>query len=311
MKLARTLLVLGRVSNLPTVWSNCLCGWLIGIGYVGIGTMDWAMFAWLCTGATAMYLGGMYLNDACDVAFDREHRKERPIPSGAISVGAVWKIGIGLLAVGVGMLSIQGSVTALLALGLFNCIFLYNFIHKKITWSPVLIALCRFLLVLTAAAFAFVAPDKFALFAFETSDQKEPFFTHENSGLATWMALVLCLYVTGLSCLAKVETKPGLVKFWPCLLLASPVVLALFVNSGEFRKDALLVSAILMLWVLRSLRSTFWAPKREVGKTVGGLLAGIVLVDLLAVAHVPTELSAVFLVFFVLSLATQRWVPAT
>ena len=125
------------------------------------------------------------------------------------------------------------------------------------------------------------------------------------------MALVLCLYVTGLSCLAKVETKPGLVKFWPCLLLASPVALALIVNSGEFRKDALLVSAILMLWVLRSLRSTFWAPQREVGKTVGGLLAGIVLVDLLAVAHVPTELSVAFLVLFVLSLATQRWVPAT
>ena len=300
MKVARALLVLGRVSNLPTVWSNCLCGWLIGIGYVGIGPMDWAWFAWLCTGATAMYLGGMCLNDACDVVFDRKHRKERPIPSGAISVGVVWKIGIGLLAVGVGMLSIQGGVTALLALGLFNCIFLYNFVHKKITWSPLLIALCRFFLVLMAAAFAF-----------ESTHPSVSFFTHENSGLAAWMALVLCLYVTGLSCLAKVETKPGLVKFWPCLLLASPVLLAQIVNSGEYRKDALLVSAILMLWVLRSLRSTFWAQKREVGQTVGGLLAGIVLVDLLAVAHVPTELSAVFLVFFVLSLATQRWVPAT
>jgi len=114
-----------------------------------------------------------------------------------------------------------------------------------------------------------------------------------------------------LSCLAKVENEPRLVKFWPSLLLASPMLLALIVNSGEYRKDALLVSAILMLWVLRSLRSTFWAQKRDVGKTVGGLLAGIVLVDLLAVAHVPTELSVVFLVFFVLSLAAQRWVPAT
>ena len=28
----RTLLVLGRVSNLPTVWSNCLAGWLIAQG---------------------------------------------------------------------------------------------------------------------------------------------------------------------------------------------------------------------------------------------------------------------------------------
>ncbi len=300
MKLARALLVLGRVSNLPTVWSNCLCGWLIGIGYVGIRPMDWAMFAWLCAGATAMYLGGMYLNDACDVVFDREHRKERPIPSKAISVGAVWKIGIGLLAVGVGMLSIKGVVTALLALGLFNCIFLYNFIHKKITWSPVLIALCRLFLVLMASAFAFA-----------TTHPNESFFAHVNSGLATWTALVLCLYVTGLSCFAKVEKAPGSVRLWPCLLLASPIVLALIVNSDEYLKDALLVSAILILWVLRSLRSTFWAQKREVEKTVGGLLAGMVLVDLLAVAHVPTELSTVFLVFFVLSLATQRWVPAT
>ena len=28
----RTLLVLGRASNLPTVWSNCLAGWLLGEG---------------------------------------------------------------------------------------------------------------------------------------------------------------------------------------------------------------------------------------------------------------------------------------
>ena len=34
MSLGRALLVLGRVSNLPTIWSNCLCGWLIGVGYM-------------------------------------------------------------------------------------------------------------------------------------------------------------------------------------------------------------------------------------------------------------------------------------
>ena len=103
MSLVRALLVLGRVSNLPTIWSNCLCGWLIGVGYAGIDTIDdWSMLLWLCAGGTAMYLGGMYLNDACDVAFDRKYRKERPIPSGAISEGTVWKIGIGLLALGTG-----------------------------------------------------------------------------------------------------------------------------------------------------------------------------------------------------------------
>ena len=170
--------------------------------------------------------GGMYLNDACDVAFDREHRKERPIPSGAISESAVWKIGIGLLAVGMGALSIQGGATALLALGLFNCILIYNFTHKKLKWSPLLIALCRWLLIMTAAAFAFV-----------TIKPEMSFFGDSNSGMAAWVASVLCLYVVGLSCLAKVESEPGLVRFWPCLLLGAPVLLAMFVNpGGEDRK---------------------------------------------------------------------------
>ena len=77
--LLRTLLILGRVSNLPTVWSNCLAGWLLAGGGAG------SRFAVLCGGASLLYIGGMFLNDACDVRFDTAHRKERPIPSVAIS----------------------------------------------------------------------------------------------------------------------------------------------------------------------------------------------------------------------------------
>ena len=214
MKLARALLVLGRVSNLPSIWSNCLCGWLIGVGYAGLDTIvDWTMLLCLCIGATAIYLGGMYLNDACDVAFDRNFRKERPIPSGAISESAVWKIGIGLLAAGVGLLSLQGGTTALLTLALFNCVLVYNFLHKKIKWSPVLIATCRFLLILVGASFAYV-----------TTNPEDSFFAHQNSGLATWTALVLGSYIVGLSWLAKVESEPGVVRYWPCLLLFLPML---------------------------------------------------------------------------------------
>ena len=176
MKLARALLVLGRVSNLPTVWSNCLCGWLIGVGYTK-GPLDWTMLAMLSVGATLLYLGGMFLNDACDVEFDREHRKERPIPSGAISLGAVWKIAIGLLACGVGLLSVQSNLTALLTLALFNCIFLYNFIHKKYAWSVALMAMCRVLLILVAASFAFT-----------TKNPEGTFFRYAEGGRAMWAA---------------------------------------------------------------------------------------------------------------------------
>ena len=59
--LFRTLLVLGRVSNLPTVWSNCLAAWLLNFGAA------WNNFYVLLAGTTMLYVGGMYLNDAFDV----------------------------------------------------------------------------------------------------------------------------------------------------------------------------------------------------------------------------------------------------
>src|SRR5258707_12171009 len=80
----RILLVLGRVSNLPTVWSNCLAAWLLG------GGGAWSRFAVVCLGATLLYTGGMFLNDAVDEAFDRRFRPERPIVSGRISARTVW-----------------------------------------------------------------------------------------------------------------------------------------------------------------------------------------------------------------------------
>src|SRR5258706_13541584 len=94
MSKLRALLVLGRVSNLPTVWSNCLAAWLLG------GDGGWSMLVWICAAATLVYSGGMYLNDAFDVEFDRAYRRERPIPSGAISPGAVWAVGGMMLAAG-------------------------------------------------------------------------------------------------------------------------------------------------------------------------------------------------------------------
>src|SRR5436305_13855035 len=84
----RTLLVLGRASNLPTVWSNCLAGWILGHG----GPLG--RLAALCLGSTLLYMGGMYLNDAFDAEFDQQHRQERPIPSGAIRASFVWALGL-------------------------------------------------------------------------------------------------------------------------------------------------------------------------------------------------------------------------
>jgi hypothetical protein len=68
---------------------------------------------------------------------------------------------------------------------------------------------------------------------------------------------------------------------------------------------------VLGLWVLRSLRTYLWAVDRQIGRTVSGLLAGIVFVDWLAVADAPRTLSAIFLALFGLAIFFQRFVPAT
>src|ERR1044071_3559754 len=51
MALLRTLLIVGRVSNLPTLWSNCLAGWWLG----GAGNAD--RLPLLRAGASLIFLG--------------------------------------------------------------------------------------------------------------------------------------------------------------------------------------------------------------------------------------------------------------
>lgn len=282
-KYLRTLLVLGRVSNLPTVWSNCLAGWLIS------GSRSIRSLLLLCAGATALYIGGMYLNDAFDVEFDRLNRKERPIPSGAISVGDVWGYGLSWLGLGLALLYFFSAVTFTLAVALVLSILLYDAIHKAIAFSPVIMAACRFLLFVMAASVG----------------------ASGVTGLSVWTATALFCYIVGLSFVAKSESNRGPIRYWPCLLLLVPLFLAWLVNAGDFRKQSLLLSIILFLWILRCLHHTFMAAEKNIGRTVSGLLAGIVLVDMLACTGTGVGWMFLFALLFGSALVFQRYIPAT
>jgi 4-hydroxybenzoate polyprenyltransferase len=279
----RTLLVLGRVSNLPTVWSNCLAGWLLGGGGNARHLFP------LLLGATLLYLGGMFLNDAFDERFDTQHRRERPIPSGAISAQSVWQMGLASLVAGLACLFLIGTTAGMLGLMLAGCIIIYDAVHKVITLSPILMAGCRFLLYVIASSAG----------------------ADGVTGWAVWCGLALAAYIIGLSFLARNESTGGALNYWPCLALAAPVCLALLMNAGVYRQNAWLLSAALALWIARSLRFAYQAADRNVGRAVSGLLAGIVLVDLLAVADLPRGLAFVFIALLLLAVQAQRIVPAT
>jgi len=281
----RTLLVLGRMSNLPTVWSNCLAGW-----WLGGGGHYWKL-PFLLLGMSVLYTGGMFLNDAFDEEFDRQRRGERPIPSGKIAAQKVWQYGFAQLGAGIFLLLFCGPVAGVCAVLLALTILLYDFTHKFFTASPWIMGACRFWVYVIAGSTGV-------------------------AGLNGWpimCGLALAFYIVGLSYVARRESFRGRVPLWPLLLLAAPILLGWMMNAGICRTAALWISAVLVLWVVRCVKEIFTGGQANVGWIVTNLLAGIVFVDWLAVApQIPPLLSTVvFMGLFGLTKWFQRFIPAT
>ena len=154
----RAYLELSRLSNLPTVWTNVLAGTLLA-GWAAVPTVLVAPLLAL----SCFYVGGMFLNDAFDHRIDADRRPARPIPAGAVGVVEVYVVGFGVLVLGelilVGTTFVAtpgtGDAAAYGAL-LAGAIVYYDWRHKRDPLGPVVMAGCRGLTYVTAAAI--VAP---------------------------------------------------------------------------------------------------------------------------------------------------------
>lgn len=72
-----TALKLGRVSNLPTVWTNVFTGMALA---AGVGAEP--RLAILIVSLSLFYVGGMFLNDAFDSGFDARRGPSARFPPG-------------------------------------------------------------------------------------------------------------------------------------------------------------------------------------------------------------------------------------
>jgi UbiA prenyltransferase family protein len=272
----RAWLILARASNLPTVWSNCVAAYWLG----GWGSS--ATLLILCIAASLLYTGGMFLNDVCDVVFDRQYKPERPIIGGRVRRHVVATAALGLLLAGVSLLAAISIRTLLFGAVLALVIVTYDLVHKRISWAPVLMAACRFLLYMTAASAGHAGVTPRAL------------------GFATGLGL----YIIGLSYLARGETRAiGTSVHWLVMLFA-PVIVGLALN---FSTLTVLCSMPLLFWILYGRT----IAEEHVGRAVAILLAGIVLVDLLAVSPFSFLPWLGFIALFGAALLFQRYVPAT
>jgi hypothetical protein len=287
MKL-RTAATLGRISNLPTVWSNVLAGVVLA----GAVDRDPAALALtlglLVVIATLLYVAGMFLNDAFDAAFDARERPERPIPAGLVSRGEVLRWGFAMLAAGVVLAGAFGPRALVAAALTAATIVAYDLHHKQVKLAPLVMGLCRVGLY-TIAAFSVVdrPPADVAI-----------------------GAVVLLAYVLGLTFVAAHENRATLVRAAPLIGIAAPLVVGLPLLRGPLPHVALLLGC--GLWLLRSLRLARGGSSRSIRSGVVSLIAGISLVDAVLIArHGHTGLALLAILAFVATLRLQRRIAGT
>jgi 4-hydroxybenzoate polyprenyltransferase len=144
-------LQLGRVSNLPTVWTNTLTG--IVLAGESLRSIQVPV---LIVAFTLFYTGGMFLNDACDRDIDRRERPDRPIPAGLITATTVFMMGYGMMllaivvVIGVGLGKGWGPGASAVALAI--AVISYDAYHKHNPFGPWIMALCRAFIYVTSAA---------------------------------------------------------------------------------------------------------------------------------------------------------------
>ena len=282
---------LGRVSNLPTVWTNMLAAMVLS----GSTAMD-ARALPLLLALPLFYVGGMYLNDAFDAEIDARERPERPIPSGEIGRAAVFVLGFGMLALAlVILIGLQASFDTgtgwwpfVAGLGLAAAIVFYDWYHKANPLSPLVMGLCRVLVYVTTGL-CFVVP--------------------LPADLLIGAALLLS-YLIGLTYVAKQENLGEVKNMWPLAFLGAPVVAGVVYALSEPLVWPFWIAFV--IWIGVALRFVRRRGPGDIPRAVVSLIAGICLFDAMLVASQGGIGIAVLAVAgFGLTLALQKLVSGT
>lgn len=293
---ANVFLTLGRVSNLPTVWTNCIAGMVLATAANSALTIQAWQLLVLVVAMSLAYTGGMFLNDAFDHAIDAIERPERPIPAGQISATAVFVWGYSMLAAAVLLIALAalanpqsaGWLAVISAVALCGAIVLYNAWHKNNPLSPFVMGLCRMLVYLTAGLAISAAP----------------------AAILYSAALALLCYLIGLTYVAKQENIGQVKHLWPLAFLAVPLIYGAILGMQHI--FTWLAVALLAAWLVVAIRYIRRRAAGDIPKAVISMIAGISLVDAIFIAATGSiGLALLAVAGFATTLLLQRVVSGT
>lgn len=175
---------LARAGNFPSVASNVLAA--LVLASVAHATPSPLLLSITIVAACLIYAGGATFNDVFDAKFDAQHRPERAIPRGVISLRGATRLATIEMGLGAGLLIGLGAPWPWV-LALVIVILAYDWVHKKWIGSVVLMAGCRVLLACSLA----LLPQRAMTTAF-----------------LGWVG-ALFVYIVTLSLIARWEYKPG------------------------------------------------------------------------------------------------------
>lgn len=250
-----TALTLGRVSNLPTVWTNALAGIILAGG-----SIFGAQSAALLFAMSLAYIGGMFLNDAFDHEIDSIQRPERPIPAGLISARDVYIAGFTMLFLSVTLIHLASPgnpAATVAALALAGLIILYNCWHKENPISPLLMGLCRMMVYICCGLVV----------------------SKEISTLLVLGSLITLSYLIGLTYTAKQEHFGRLTTLWPLAFLSAPVLMGVYIGADH--SSIFFVVAILVAWIAHCVYRILRRQAGDIPVAVVRLIAGISIIDTL------------------------------
>lgn len=338
----KALLATGRISNLPTVWCNCLAAGLLlyfsdsSFQIIHSNEIESPNGAFIIVtiilvfSSSMLYVGGCFLGDAIDSNFDKKNKPDRPIPNGTLNRKFIFITAWIMLLIGLILptyFHFQPNPTFIYLYYpkaadygwqqmtavpfLFAAIVLYSIYHKRypVIGLP-LIGLCRFFLVIFGASIVtwmatnYKLIDEYLEIAITTPYLTTPIILYASA---------VCLYTICFASVARTESSDSPITWRNILrytMLGLPFVALISRNTfhgGYLQIAALVAFAVYALWLLRA----FQFLEKNKGVYVSKCLAGFCLLDACFVAQFGWPWFIICLVLFGLALLLQKIAPAT